>query len=508
MKRKIEVLTLETRIKVIEESASGMSQRQLAERYKCGKTQIANILRQKEQLLKEWELNGNKDFKRKRKQPNEEINKCVLDWYQNALLEGNPVSGPILQEKARTFAVNLNMSSFRASNGWLESFRKRHGIAFRAVNCENKLDDDSQQRKQLNDWKLCVSLNTDHYEINDIYSVDETGLFFRAILDKKIVGEERKCFSDKLQKERLVISLCCNAAGGKEPPLILSKSLHFKYFKKTNISNLGVCWKFSEKGSMTVNIFQEWLEELNEKMKIQNRKIVLFLDKSPSHFTNFVPSNIKLVFLPQKNANKFQPVEQGIKKSFKMFYRRKLIKTIFARLDNIDNIKHQAKQFSILDAIRWIKAAWEEVEPKLIIDCFIMCGIRSDSKESEVSKYINTETEYKKFYDEVKNKQVIINEDLQCFEIGDTWEEPSIQVNSNIANFDPTFIETQMDDNDSEDKVITPIPLQDSFTTIARLKAMFNELDPERRHSRVYESLNVIKEELEDIIKRKINSQI
>ncbi|KAJ8946688.1 hypothetical protein NQ318_006945 [Aromia moschata] len=42
---------------------------------------------------------------------------------------GEPVTGPVLQAKAKQFHGSLNVdSNVSASNGWLARFKKRHGI--------------------------------------------------------------------------------------------------------------------------------------------------------------------------------------------------------------------------------------------------------------------------------------------------------------------------------------------------------------------------------------------
>jgi hypothetical protein len=40
------------------------------------------------------------------------------------------VTGGLLQKKAREFAMAVKNDTFKASNGWLDSFRTRHNITF------------------------------------------------------------------------------------------------------------------------------------------------------------------------------------------------------------------------------------------------------------------------------------------------------------------------------------------------------------------------------------------
>ena len=46
-----------------------------------------------------------------------------------------PKSGPLVQEKALSFAKSLNKDGFKASNGWLNKFKTRHSIS-QVVICE------------------------------------------------------------------------------------------------------------------------------------------------------------------------------------------------------------------------------------------------------------------------------------------------------------------------------------------------------------------------------------
>jgi hypothetical protein len=47
-----------------------------------------------------------------------------------------PVTGPMLQSKAKESAQGLHIENFQARNVWLESLRARHNINFRCLSGE------------------------------------------------------------------------------------------------------------------------------------------------------------------------------------------------------------------------------------------------------------------------------------------------------------------------------------------------------------------------------------
>ena len=137
MSSKRNALNLSDRYKVINLSEKGLSVRKIAGEFKVGKSQISNILKRKADILKSFKENGNNERKRQcRSYGNDEINNLTWLWFQDAISRRLPVSGPLLQERALKFATDLGITEFKGSNGWLESFLKRHNITFGAMSGE------------------------------------------------------------------------------------------------------------------------------------------------------------------------------------------------------------------------------------------------------------------------------------------------------------------------------------------------------------------------------------
>ena len=122
--RKRTELTLSKKVELIKlAKKSGKSQRKLAEYFAIGKSQEFNILKRKREFIDAFEQNAPDTKRRFQATPNDEINTLTWQWFEAARLKKIPLSGPLIQEQALSFAKGLGVTDFKASNGWLESFK-------------------------------------------------------------------------------------------------------------------------------------------------------------------------------------------------------------------------------------------------------------------------------------------------------------------------------------------------------------------------------------------------
>ena len=64
---------------------------------------------------------------------NEEVSNIMLEFVIKCRAQNIPVTGPMLQAKTAEIASRLQIEKLSASNGWLEAFRRRKNINFRAL---------------------------------------------------------------------------------------------------------------------------------------------------------------------------------------------------------------------------------------------------------------------------------------------------------------------------------------------------------------------------------------
>jgi hypothetical protein len=373
-------LSLPRKIELIEyASGSKASCRDVAKKFKVSIGSVSNILKKKEHYINMWGENANKErVKEKRASKFEEVNSAVWEWFVHVRGMGLPITGPLIQGKAKEIAVGMEADGFKASNGWLEAFQKRHNVSLRAISGESH-DVDSATVEQ---WLERLPGLLKDFDAKNVFNCDETGLCFKALPDKTLAVKKDDCKGGRLSKERLTVLLCASALGEKLKPLVIGKYKRPRAFGRQNIEKFPVTWKANRSAWMTAELFGNWLRALNVSMIQQNRHIALLLDNAPCHCFLGQLSNVRLVFLPPNTTSKTQPLDHGIIRSFKLHYRRHFMGQLLLQIDRYGGLNPTVKMVNVLHAIGWISDAWDEVGTACIQNCFDGCGVRISSLPS------------------------------------------------------------------------------------------------------------------------------
>lgn len=140
-KRKRVVLTIKDKLDIIKKLEDGGSSKQLAVIYGIGETTVRDIRKNKEKIITYASSSDSTSLlaKRKSMKPSmyEELDRAMLEWFNQQRAKGNPISGPICAKRAEFFFYALGMDGdFNPSAGWLTRFKQRHSI--REINIRNE----------------------------------------------------------------------------------------------------------------------------------------------------------------------------------------------------------------------------------------------------------------------------------------------------------------------------------------------------------------------------------
>ncbi|GBN39333.1 Tigger transposable element-derived protein 4 [Araneus ventricosus] len=181
-------LNLEQRIEVLRQYENGKSARKSSELFNCGRTQINKAIKEKDLILKEYEDFKFRGVKRIRHKKYVDINEAVLEWFKTVRTKKIPVSGPMIQHKAKELADRPGIENFSVTNLWLDRFRIRNNITCRSL-CGETADVDPSS---CEGWQERLPLVLAGYDDKVILNMDEKTLFFRALPNKIIQKHDSK----------------------------------------------------------------------------------------------------------------------------------------------------------------------------------------------------------------------------------------------------------------------------------------------------------------------------
>ena len=197
-------------------------------------------------------------------------------------------------------------------------------------------------------------------------------LYFKALPEGTMCFKDEKLSGVKKAKERLTALLTANMNGSdKRKHFVIGKSAKPRCFK--GVKSLPVVHKANKNAWMTAQLFEDWLKDFDREMDKNNRKVCLLLDNCSAHYVD--TSNLKateLVFLPPNTTSVIQPLDQGIIRNFKHYYRSSMLQKVIGKIDSDDSLtaREVAKNINVLDAVHDISSAWKRVGAETIQNCF------------------------------------------------------------------------------------------------------------------------------------------
>ena len=86
-------------------------------------------------------------------------------------------------------------------------------------------------------------------------------------------------------------------------------------------------------------------------------------------------SKTKVVSLPANTDLMLLPLDLGIIKKFKVYYRKLLLTFALAKIEECPNATEIVKSVTVLHALRWVAEGWKCVKSDTIQKCFVKAGI-------------------------------------------------------------------------------------------------------------------------------------
>ena len=221
------------------------------------------------------------------------------------------------------------MYNFKASNSWLERFKKRHNLVYRCKSNSCVLPKEKIiEKTRILDERICMALeDKGGANLNGIANMDQTNIQFGKTFDSSLDFKGRKDIlikKSKFEKITCTIVLCCTTDGTLLNPLIVFKeqigrigpTVSKKITVPDNIIVTG------SKSGWTRNVeIKYWFDTVWAKSKYKDDHLLL-MDSYPCHTsketTNYISQKQHIVgYLPSNCTNLFQPLDVTVNKVFK-----------------------------------------------------------------------------------------------------------------------------------------------------------------------------------------------
>jgi hypothetical protein len=258
---------------------------------------------------------------------------ALFDWQQQMQNKNAVITGEILKLQASKLLIALpqyqNIQPVpKFSNGWLAGFQSRFKI--REFVRHGEASSAEVDRPEAIEQMHTIRAIAREYDLVNILNMDETGLFWKLTPERTLATEAGS--GGKKSKDRVTLALTCSASGEKEEIWMIGKSKNPRCLKGIERRLLRLKYRYNKTKWMTGIIMEEFLQVLDNKMRGEHRKVLLLLDNFSGHELGVQLvggkeglANVRIEWLPPNTTSYWQPLDQGIIASFKLYYRRQWI---------------------------------------------------------------------------------------------------------------------------------------------------------------------------------------
>ncbi|XP_041251671.1 tigger transposable element-derived protein 4 [Onychostruthus taczanowskii] len=356
--RRKKSITIEEKIDIISAVESGKKKADIAAKYGIKRNSLSSIMKNKEKVLEAFEtLRFDPKRKRLRTAFYADLEEALMKWYRIAQCLKVPVNGPMLRLKANDFAQKLGHSDFKCSNGWLDRFKSRYGLVFRAQPVEAAA---SPRVGAPTLWyQNVLPCYLKDYQPKNVFYMQETALLYQMLPHNTFTFKGKTFSVGKQSEESITVVVGTNMDGSEKLPLlIIGKSKSPCSFK--DVKSLPVDYEANDKACMTSGVFEQWVHKLDHRFQAQQRRVVILVDSLPAHTEVKHLKSVQLVFFPPDSSSCIGMKERIIKR-LKVKYRCCFIKRFVGCIES-------NKEFmpTLLDAIEMLCLCWREVTPETI----------------------------------------------------------------------------------------------------------------------------------------------
>lgn len=159
---------------VLDAISKGERKKDVAARFGIPQSSLSTILKAKDSILGSLKSGTSGQRKRLKAATYEHVDKAVFTWFMDTRAQNIPLSGAVLQQKAKDFGCLLDEDKFKASSGWLHRFKARHAIVGKMTSGESTSADAPEAAAWVEKELPGIMMR---YKPADIYNADETGFF-------------------------------------------------------------------------------------------------------------------------------------------------------------------------------------------------------------------------------------------------------------------------------------------------------------------------------------------